>query len=71
VTDVSPTAAVGPSPLRLIVVIDGTNLTSALDSRGMTTHVNYRQLGIEIAAMIRRQGRVELKLGRLASPQAP
>jgi uncharacterized LabA/DUF88 family protein len=94
-----------PSPLRLLVVIDGTNLKGALTTHGITTHINYRQLGIEIAkkipakhlperwalqrivyvtaspiqshdrerferwrefeAMIRRQQRVELKLGRL------
>src|SRR5207302_8436060 len=94
-----------PSPLRLIVVIDGTNLKGALDSRQISTHINYRQLAIEIAkkipvghfterwalervvyvtaspiqshnrerferwrhfeAMIRRQERVQLKLGRL------
>ena len=106
--DANPTPAAGPSSLRLIVVIDGTNLKSALDGRGLTTHVNYRQLGIEIAkripagqlprrwalqrvvyvtaspiqshdrdrferwrkfeAMIRRQERVELKLGRLEGP---
>lgn len=99
----SPPAA--SSALRLIVVIDGTNLKAALDGRGISTHVNYRQLGIEIAkripdghlnarwalqrvtyvtappiqshdppryerwrkfeAMLRRQERVELKLGRL------
>jgi uncharacterized LabA/DUF88 family protein len=94
-----------PSPLRLITVIDGTNLKGAIDSRGLTTHVNYRQFAIEIAkgipkgelpgrwalqrvvyataspiqshdqaryerwrkfaAMLVRQERVELKLGRL------
>ena len=86
-------------------MIDGTNLKGALDRSGRTTHINYRQLAIEIAkrippgllpgrwalqrvvyvtaspiqshdpvrferwrkfeAMIRRQERVELKLGRL------
>ena len=104
----SSAPVLGLPPLRLIVVIDGTNLKSALDSCGLTTHVNYRQLGIQIAkripegqfprrwalqrvvcvtaspiqshnperferwrkfeAMIRRQERVELKLGRLEGP---
>jgi len=108
VTDASPSPAFSPSPLRLIVVIDGTNLKRALDDRSLTTHVNYRQVCIEIAkripagqlprrwalqrvvyvtaspiqshdrdrferwrkfeAMIRRQERVELKLGRLEGP---
>ena len=94
-----------PSPLRLLVVIDGTNLKGALDQQQISTHINYRQLAIEIAkkipdgllpgrwalqrvvyvtaspiqshnharferwrkfeAMIKRQERVELKLGRL------
>jgi uncharacterized LabA/DUF88 family protein len=97
-----------PSPLRLITVIDGTNLKGALAARALTTHLNYRQLAIEIAkripasalparwalhkvvyvtappiqshdpnryerwrkfeAMLRRQERVELKLGRLEGP---
>lgn len=97
-----------PSPLRLITVIDGTNLKSAIDLHGLTTHINYRQFAIEVAkripdgelpgrwalrrvvyvtaspiqshgherydrwrkfeAMIRRQERVELKLGRLEGP---
>jgi uncharacterized LabA/DUF88 family protein len=99
---------IGPSPptLRLITVIDGTNLKAAIDLHGgLTTHINYRQFAIEVAkriperdlpgrwalqrviyvtaspiqshdqaryerwrkfeAMIRRQERVELKLGRL------
>lgn len=86
-------------------MIDGTNLKGALDDQQISTHINYRQLAIEIAkkipqediptrwelqrvvyvtaspiqshnpdrferwrkfeAMIRRQQRVELKLGRL------
>jgi uncharacterized LabA/DUF88 family protein len=94
-----------PSPLRLITVIDGTNLKGAIVLHGLTTHINYRQFAIEVAkripkgelpgrwalkrvvyvtaspiqshdharyerwrkfeAMIRRQERVELKLGRL------
>ncbi len=94
-----------PSPLRLITVIDGTNLKGAIEIHGLTTHINYRQFAIEVAkripesdlpgrwalqrvvyvtaspiqshdharyerwrkfeAMIKRQERVELKLGRL------
>ncbi len=42
----------GPSPLRLIAVIDGTNLKGALADRALTTHLNYRQLAIEIAKRI-------------------
>jgi uncharacterized LabA/DUF88 family protein len=41
-----------PSPLRLVTVIDGTNLKGALGPRGLTTHINYRQLAIEIAKKI-------------------
>lgn len=95
------------SPLRLVAVIDGTNLKGAFSELSLNTHINYRQFAIEIAklipvgglpdpkrwvlqkvvyvtappiqshdrerydrwrkfeAMIRRQERVELKLGRL------
>src|SRR5438093_617882 len=101
--------ASSPTTLRFIVVIDGTNLKGALDSRGITTHINYREFAIQIGkriptallgaarwalqrvvyvtaspiqshnperferwrkfeAMIRRQQRVELKLGRLEGP---
>lgn len=34
--------------LRAIVVIDGTNLKGAIEEKGLTTWVNYRQLGAEI-----------------------
>ncbi len=100
------TTGPSPTPLRLITVIDGTNLKGAIDLHGgLTTHINYRQFAIEVAkhipegelpgrwslqrvvyvtaspiqshdlgryerwrkfeAMVRRQERVELKLGRL------
>jgi uncharacterized LabA/DUF88 family protein len=37
-----------PAPKRIRVVIDGTNLKGALENHGFSTHINYRQLGIEI-----------------------
>jgi len=47
----SSTAAKAP-PQRLIGVIDGTNLKGVLDNLGKTTHINYRQLIIEIGRQI-------------------
>lgn len=104
-SDSTAATETSPAALRLITVIDGTNLKAALIQRGLTTHINYRQLAIQLAkaipagrlpgrwglqrvvyvtappvqshnperyerwrkfeAMIRRQERVELRLGRL------
>lgn len=44
---------------RLVVVIDGTNLKGALDRRGLTTWVRYRQLAIEIAKRVPKEVGIE------------
>lgn len=57
--------------LRVLAVIDGTNLKGALLENGLSTWVNYRQLAIEIAKRTKDYGIGPWSLNRVVYVTAP